>query len=177
MVNYRRCRIAGGCFFFTVALTNRRTSLLTRHICILREAFRSVMNAHPFFIDAIVVLPDHLHCILSLPQNDDDYSMRWRQVKSAFSRQLPTQEHRSRSRIQKNERGIWQRRFWEHAIRNEQDYIHHINYIHYNPVKHGYVQCVADWEFSSFHRFVARGVYPVDWGGGGVEDLEVGERP
>jgi len=176
MTDYRRYYITGGCFFFTVVLAERHTALLTRRITTLRDAFKEVMQAHPFTIDAIVVLPDHLHCIWTLPDNDDDYSMRWRQIKSAFSRALPKQESRSPSRIKKSERGIWQRRFWEHAIRDEEDYIRHVDDIHFNPVKHGHATCVADWKFSSFQRFVTQGIYAVDWGGSIVDDLEVGKR-
>jgi len=98
--------------------------------------------------------------------------MRWRQIKAAFSRQLPKPERRSQSRLKKGERGIWQRRFWEHAIREEVDYQRHVDYIHYNPVKHGYVMAVADWPFSSFHRFVRLGGYPSDWAGAGLQDMD-----
>ncbi len=176
MSNYRRYRVEGGCYFFTLVLANRQSHLLIENIDSLRQAFREVMNAHPFKIDAAVILPEHLHCILTLPINDDNYSMRWRQIKSAFSRKLPSIEQRSSSRIKKKERGIWQRRFWEHAIRDEQDYCQHVDYIHYNPVKHGYVKQPIDWKYSSFHRAVNWGIYPYNWGDSGVDDKINGEN-
>ncbi|KHD07924.1 transposase [Candidatus Thiomargarita nelsonii] len=176
MPNYRRSHVEGGCYFFTVVLANRNNSLLTYYINNLRQAFRDVMKVHPFKIDAAVVLPNHLHCILTLPVGDDNYSMRWRQIKSAFSRQLPSIEYRTNSRIKKGERGIWQRRFWEHVLCDERDYRQHVDYIHYNPVKHGYVKRVVDWEYSSFHRAVAQGISLSNWGGSDKEmDLEYGE--
>lgn len=171
MTDYRRYRLQGGCYFFTVALAERRRRLLTENIQELRTAFREVQRAHPFTMEAVVILPDHLHCIWTLPTGDDDFSNRWRQIKAAFSRQLPKTERRSKSRLSKGERGIWQRRFWEHAIRDEADYQRHIDYIHYNPVKHGHVQRVPDWPFSSFHQFVRSGVYPSDWGGLGMQEM------
>ncbi|MCB2262269.1 MAG: transposase [Candidatus Thiosymbion ectosymbiont of Robbea hypermnestra] len=164
MTGYRRWRVPGGCYFFTVNLARRKNnSLLVQHINLLRKAFRKVKQAHPFHLDAVVVLPEHLHCVLTLPDGDDDYSMRWRQIKSAFSEKLPPIEYRSHSRRHKNERGIWQRRFWEHVIRNEEDYAAHVDYVHYNPVKHGHVERVIDWPYSSFHRYVTCGLYPMDW--------------
>ncbi|HLQ85883.1 MAG TPA: transposase [Salinisphaeraceae bacterium] len=171
MAHYRRYRHAGGCYFFTVVLANRRNRLLTDNIKGLRRAFHEVKQAHPFTIEAIVVLPDHLHCIWTLPANDSDFSTRWRQIKSAFSRQVPKVERRSASRMKKGERGIWQRRFWEHAIRDDLDYRRHVDYIHYNPVKHGHVRRVGDWPYSSFHRFVRMGIYPDDWGDSGVGEV------
>jgi len=151
MTDYRRYRLKGGAYFFTVNLAERKRNLLTEHIDALRGAFREIKQTHPFQIDAIVVLPDHLHTLWTLPKGDDDFSLRWRQIKSAFSREIEKGERISKSRMQKQERGIWQRRFWEHAIRNEQDYTLHVDYIHFNPVKHGYVRQVADWPYSSFH--------------------------
>ena len=173
MTAYRRYRLKGGCYFFTVALAERRSRLLTEYIQGLRAAFREVTQAHPFTMEAVVILPDHLHCIWTLPAGDDDFSTRWRQIKAAFSRQLPNTERRSKSRVQKGERGIWQRRFWEHAIRDEVDYQRHVDYLHYNPVKHGYVTQVADWPHSSFRRFERLGVYPRDWGGSGLRDMNL----
>jgi putative transposase len=166
MTNYRRYRPKGGCYFFTVALADRRGTLLVEHIQDLRAAFLAEKNANTFRFEAIVVLPDHLHTVWVLPEGDDDFSTRWKQIKAAFSRALPKTERRSPSRLVKGERGIWQRRFWEHAIRDDMDYRRHIDYIHYNPVKHGYVQRVADWPYSSFHRFKRMGVYAEDWAGG-----------
>ncbi len=175
MPNYRRVRIEGGCYFFTVAIANRQTRLLTENIEHLRQAFRDVMQAHPFKIDAAVILPEHLHCILTLPTGDDNYSMRWRQIKSAFSRQLPATEQRSASRTKKGERGIWQRRFLEHVIRDDQDYQQHVDYIHYNPVKHDHVNQTIAWKYSSFHRAVSWGIYPPNWGGEGINKEMEGE--
>ncbi|MGH8720350.1 MAG: REP-associated tyrosine transposase [Burkholderiales bacterium] len=172
MTAYRRYRLKGGCYFFTVALAERGGSLLTENIARLRAAFRDVRQAHPFTMEAVVILPDHLHCIWTLPEGDDDFSTRWRQVKAVFSRQIPSTERRSQSRLKKGERGIWQRRFWEHAIRDDVDYQRPIDYIHYNPVKQGYVKAVPDWPFSSFHRFLKMGIYPNDWAGSAVSDSE-----
>ena len=166
MTDYRRYRVEGGRYFFTVNLLDRRSALLTEHIDILRDAMRVVKTKHPFDIDAMVVLPEHLHCIMRLPAGDDDFSLRWRQIKSAFSRNVPGTGTKNKSRSSKGERGLWQRRFWEHLIRDERDFRHHVDYVHFNPVKHGYVACVGDWPYSTFHGYVKRAVYPVDWGGG-----------
>ena len=118
----------------------------------------------PFTLVAAVVLPEHLHCIWTLPANDADFPGRWRYIKGIFSRQLPRLDARSASKVKKGERGIWQRRYWEHLIRNEHDLQRHLDYIHYNPVKHGLVSRVQEWPYSSFHRFVKRGYYSPDWG-------------
>ncbi|MEH6875356.1 MAG: transposase [Candidatus Competibacter sp.] len=173
MTAYRRHRVSGGTYFFTVNLAERDRRLLTEDIGALRDAFRRVRAAHPFRIEAVVVLPDHLHTLWTLPAGDHDFSLRWRQLKSAFSRAMETEEHLSASRARKRERGIWQRRFWEHAIRDEEDFSRHVDYIHYNPVKHGHVKSVVEWPYSSFHRHVGWGVYPADWAGAGVADLDV----
>lgn len=173
MTAYRRHRVSGGTYFFTVNLAERDRRLLTEDIGALRDAFRRVRAAHPFRIEAVVVLPDHLHTLWTLPAGDHDFSLRWRQIKSAFSRAMETEEHLSASRARKRERGIWQRRFWEHAIRDEEDFSRHVDYIHYNPVKHGHAKSVVEWPYSSFHRHVGWGVYPADWAGAGVADLDV----
>ena len=152
-MQYRRVYVEGGCYFFTVNLADRREDLLTRHIDVLRDSVAEVKRRHPFDIDAMVILPDHLHAIWTLPKGDSDYSKRWTLIKSGFSRQLPKGEHINKSRYQKGERGIWQRRFWEHLIRDEEDYLKHIEYIHNNPVKHGYVGNPKDWPHSSIHKF------------------------
>lgn len=127
-------------------------------------------------MDAVVILPDHLHCVWTLPPNDADYALGWREIKSQFSRRVPVGERRSMGRLNKGERGIWQRRYWEHTLRDDRDVERHVDYIHYNPVKHGHVSRVSEWPYSSFHRFVRKGVYPADWGGaqGGGEG-EFGE--
>ena len=163
MTAYRRHYVPGGTYFFTVALAERSRTLLVDHIDLLRATFRQVKSAHPFDIIAIAVLPDHLHTVWTLPDGDSDYSTRWRQIKSGFSRALPNGERLSASRKSKAERGIWQRRFWEHTVRNEADLARCIDYLHYNPVKHGHVKAVSDWPHSSFHRFVANGRYHANW--------------
>ncbi len=175
MTAYRRNFLAGGCFFFTVNLADRRRRLLTDHVDHLRAAFHDVRQA--FSIDAIVVLPDHLHAIWTLPDGDADFATRWRLIKAHFSRHVMAGEDVSRSRTIRGERGIWQRRFWEHTIRDERDYERHVEYIHYNPVKHGYVARVRDWPYSSFHRFVKQGIYPEGWGGDHADAAgDFGER-
>jgi putative transposase len=164
MPRYIRALVPGGTFFFTVALLERHRRLLTDHIDALREAFAAARAERPFVIDAIVVLPDHLHCIWTLPPDDADFPARWHAIKSAFSRSIPKGERLSPRRTAKGERGIWQRRYWEHAIRDETDFERHADYIHYNPVKHGHARCAADWPYSSFRHYVQRGVYALEWG-------------
>ena len=177
MTNYRRNFVAGGSYFFTVNLADRRLRLLTDHIDLLRAAFRETRTRHPFMIDAVVVLPDHLHVIWTLPERDRDFATRWRLIKADLSRGLPKGEFVSTSRVGKGERGIWQRRYWEHTLRNETDYARHADYIHFNPVKHGHAASVRDWPYSSFHRMVKLGAYPLDWGGRfDDDDSGYGER-
>ena len=176
MTNYRRNFLGGGSYFFTVNLAERSSQLLTDHIGLLRAAFRYTRARHPFSIEAIVVLPDHLHTIWTLPSVDADYPLRWRLIKTNFSRGLALGERRTKSRAEKGERGIWQRRYWEHTLRDERDYGRHVDYIHINPLKHGHVRCVKDWPHSSFHRYVRWGIYPIDWAGGGrIDDDRFGE--
>ncbi len=178
MTGYRRNFVKGGSYFFTVALADRSQGLLVEHVDALRDAFRQVKAEYPFGLDAVVILPEHLHCIWTLPEGDDDYPNRWRRIKAAFSRCLPDCNPRSASKIAKGERGIWQRRYWEHTLRDEEDSQRHVDYIHYNPVRHKHVERVADWPHSSFHRYVEAGVYPGNWGGSGVvSDGEFGESP
>ncbi|WP_347989619.1 transposase [Methylomonas sp. AM2-LC] len=164
MSNYRRYRIPGGTYFFTVNLLEREPNdLLIRHIDILRHTVKNVRRRWPFHIDAWVVLPDHLHCVWTLPQGDTDNTTRWRLIKQAFSKALPITERRSAVRIAKGERGIWQRRFWEHLILDDADYAAHLDYCHINPVKHGLVKQVINWPYSTFHRCVDQGLYPANW--------------
>jgi putative transposase len=163
MVNFRRSKVAGGTYFFTVNLRNRRTTTLTDNIDLLRGSFHETKLRHPFHIDAIVILSDHLHAIWTLPDRDTNYSTRWQLLKSLFTRKLRKQGINI-SRNSKGEYNVWQRRFWEHTIRDEPDLKRHIDYIHYNPVKHGWVEHVKDWPFSSFHRYVANGWLDVSWG-------------
>jgi len=165
MPRYIRAKIEGGTFFFTVTLADRSSNLLLQHIVLLRQAYRSTRDHHPFETIAICILPDHLHAIWRLPGDDANFSLRWNLIKGGFSRTLPNITPRSPSKIAKREKGIWQRRYWEHVIRNNEDLERHINYIHFNPVKHGLVTRVCDWPHSSFHRYVARDVLPADWGG------------
>lgn len=166
MSNYRRAWHQGGTYFFTVNLLERfENDLLVKHIEQLRQAVAYVQESHPFTIHAWVVLPEHLHCVIELPQNDADFALRWRLIKSHFSKALPKTEQLSAVRQQRGERGIWQRRFWEHLIRDEHDFATHVDYVHINPVKHGLVTQVKDWPYSTFHRYVAQGVLPVDWAG------------
>jgi len=176
MTEYRRFRVAGGTYFFTVNLAGRRSDLLVQEIETLREVVQVVKAANPFFIDAWVVLPEHMHCVWTLPDGDADFSKRWQAIKMYFSKRLPSREFRSCSRAAKHERGIWQRRFWEHSIRDEQDYRKHLDYVHFNPVKHGLVTDVARWPYSSFHQCAANGMYPVSGAGGGTELADAGER-
>ncbi len=159
MSNYYRTRLPGGCYFFTVVTHNRSPIFIhEERVEVLRQAFRQVKMARHFEIDAMVIMPDHLHCIWRLPEGDADYSSRWREIKKAASRQISTATNA------RNERMVWQRRFWEHAIRDEADWCRHMDYIHYNPVKHGLVSRPGDWPWSSFNRAVSKGWYEPSWG-------------
>ena len=162
-MRYRRDDTKGGTWFFTVNLAERRKTYLLDEIVLLRHAVSSVKQRHPFTINAIVVLPDHIHAIWTLPEQDNDFSTRWGLIKAGFSRKLSKTERINRSRTGKGERGIWQRRYWEHLIRNERDYEQHVNYIHYNPVKHDYVDNPADWPYSSIHRYIRYGILEKNW--------------
>jgi putative transposase len=175
MTEYRRAFVPGATYFFTVNLADRRKTLLVDHIDLLRDAIRYTQRRHPFVINAMVVLPDHLHAIWTLPSDDSDFPLRWRLIKTWFSRNLPPGEHRRASRVDKGERAIWQRRYWEHLIRDETDFARHVDYIHWNPVKHGHVARVKDWPYSTFHRFARDGVLAKDWGWDG-DDASFGER-
>lgn len=163
MPRYLRAFVPGASYFFTVVLLERRRHLLTRHIDLLRESFRQTRLDRPFRIDAIVILPDHIHCVWTLPETDTDYPTRWRLIKARFSRAIEPTERLSKRRIEKGERGIWQRRYWEHVIRDEGDLNRHVDYIHYNPVKHGWVKRPGDWPHSTFQRYVEAGILMPDW--------------
>ena len=169
-MRYRRATAPGATYFFTV-VTYQRQKLFhePEMIAHLRKAFHTVKHHHPFAIEAIVVLPEHLHCIWTLPAGDADFSTRWRLIKARFSRICPEHYkcHRTASRLHKKEQAIWQRRFWEHQIRDAQDFAAHIDYIHYNPVHHGLVDRPRDWPYSSFQQFVEQGIYDSDWGAEG----------
>ncbi|WP_241911583.1 REP-associated tyrosine transposase [Telmatospirillum siberiense] len=142
----------------------------------LRAAVRQVRASAPFHIDAWVVPPDHMHSIWTLPVGDSDFSARWKAIKTMFSKQMPPTEYRSVARVSRGERGIWQRRFWEHTIRDDRDYAIHMDYTHFNPVKHGLAGSAGEWPFSSFRHCVAKGLYPETWLGGGPEPRLPGER-
>lgn len=176
MPNYRRAWVPGGTYFFTVNLLERERWLLVDHIDHLRTAFRVAHAARSFDVVAAVVLPDHLHCVWQLPPDDADNATRWRHIKATFSRSLAPVERRSPRRLAKAERGIWQRRYWEHLIRDERDLAAHVDYIHFNPVKHRHVTRVRDWPYSTFHRDVRCGALLADWGGGMEAPEVVGER-
>jgi putative transposase len=165
MPQYRRAIIPGGTFFFTVTIADRSDDLLVREVDRLQRVYQSVSARRPFGTVAICILPDHLHAIWSLPGEDADFSLRWNLIKSGFSRGLSPATSLSARHIAKREKGLWQRRYWEHAIRDETDLARHVDYIHFNPVKHRLVTRVRDWPHSSFHQYVAGGDLPEDWGG------------
>ena len=162
MVLYRRNRVEGGCYFFTVTLQDRSSGLLVEHIAELRDAFRQAKARMPFQVDAIVILPEHIHAIFTLPAGDDNYSSRWRLIKSLYTQKL-LKKGVPLAANGRGEYNLWQRRFWEHTIRDDEDMNNHVNYIHYNPVKHGLVERVTDWPHSSSHRYVRKGMLPIDW--------------
>ena len=178
MPNYRRNSVPGGTYFFTVNLLDRRSDRLVKHIDALRQAVRQVRARTTFHIDAWVVLPDHMHCIWTLPERDADFPGRWRSIKIAFSKSFSATAPRLATMAERGERGIWQRRYWEHTIRDDRDYAAHMDYTHFNPVKHGLVQKASDWPYSSFRRCVARGMYPANWSPSTAWDAltDMGER-
>lgn len=164
MVNDRRQRIDGARVFFTHVVHDRDAGLLCVHIDLLRDAYAAVCSRWPFATRAIVVLPDHLHCIWQLPEHDADYVGRWRLIKARFSAALRLRGVNVGAR-RAGGCCVWQRRYWEHTLRNDDDLRAHVDYIHINPLKHGLVARVRDWPHSSFHRAVARGELTSDWGG------------
>ena len=179
MPDYRRIKTEGGAFFFTV-VTHKRQPLFNSIECIemLRASISETRRIAAFRIDAWVLLPDHMHCIWTLPDNDDDYSQRWGMIKAGLTKKIKHMlpgGQASSSRKKHRESSIWKRRFWEHRIRDDRDLLMHTDYIHYNPVRHGYVERVQDWPYSTFHKYVDQGVYPIDWAGDGMEDAEYGE--
>ena len=166
MRTYIRNRVPGGTYFFTVNLALRSgNTLLVDNIDRLREAYRATCKERPFETIAAVVLPEHLHVIWRLPANDDDYPTRWRMLKGRFSHAIANKEEIKKSRRQKGERGIWQRRYWEHTIRDDSDLHRHIDYIHSNPVKHGWCKVATEWPFSTIRQYVERGCLTTRWGG------------
>jgi putative transposase len=179
MPQYRRLLIPGGTYFFTVVTFNRMPIFINPQVRALLDAvLLKTKSRHPFQNEAYCILPDHLHCIWILPEGDADYSMRWREIKRLFSRgylkHVGPGGLRNASRRNHGEAAIWQRRFWEHAIRDQEDFNNHVAYIHFNPVKHGLVNQVKDWPWSSFHRYVEAGMIDEDWGGVDI-DLAAGE--
>jgi len=170
MTYYRRTRI-GTTFFFTLVTYHRRPILCYSTIRLsLRRAIDDVRKTRPFAINAWVLMPDHLHCVWTLPSGDSDFSMRWSLIKRSVSSFSPDvvldPDVRNASARKHRESTIWQRRFWEHLIRDDADFERHLDYIHYNPVRHGYVTRAVDWPYSTIHRYVRDGVYPIDWAGG-----------
>src|SRR5437868_5039584 len=167
-MRYRRVNAAGATFFFTLVTEQRRPLFREPEaVGLLLAAVDKVRSHHPFEIDAYVILPDHLHALWELPERDASFSTRWRLIKEAFTRAYIKAGHvppRSESRRAKGEQGVWQRRFWEHAIRDDADFNAHLDYIHFNPVKHGLVTDAAGWLHSSFGQWVARGCYDPSWG-------------
>lgn len=169
MPRYIRSSAQGGVYFFTLVAYNRRRIFCNADFLqAFKQSIKHIQHQNPFEVLAWVQMPDHLHCIWKMPNDDADYGMRWSQIKRLTTQSCPQyhlpHDKLSASKIKRNEKGIWQRRFYEHKIRNEQDLIMHMDYLHYNPVKHGLVDNVADWQYSSFHRLVGEGRYPADWG-------------
>jgi len=176
MVRYRRNFVPGGMFFFTVTLDDWRSSVLVDHIERLCAAFRKTRSERLFAIEAIVILPDHLHAILTLPPGDSDFSDRWRRIKGHFTRSAVAAGV-AVSRNHRGEYSLWQKRFWEHTIRDDQDFERCADYVHFNPVKHRLVSSPSDWPFSSLHRYARAGILARDWGGSGqAEAANFGER-
>jgi putative transposase len=176
-MKYRRSHAKGATYFFTVVTYKRKKILCEdENVKLIREAFKRISTQMPFKIDAFVILPDHIHCIWTLPEGDSDFSTRWRQIKAYFTRNCNEKykDLRSASMKKRNAQAIWQRRFWEHQIRDERDFTAHVDYIHYNPVKHGLVKNPVDWEFSTFQRYVKEGIYTEDWGAN--EDIKFEEN-
>jgi len=173
MSEYRRAQVKGGCYFFTVITKDRSPFLVREDVRLaLRTSIQKVHVRFPFTVEGWVLLPDHLHCLWTLPADDHDFSKRWSLIKRYTSQQLagmPGWEPK-KSEGNRREAGLWQRRFWEHLIRDEADFRNHMDYMHWNPVKHGLVTNAAAWPYSTFHRLVAQGVYPGLWGGDCVRD-------
>ena len=166
-MRYRRPPLKGGTFFFTVVTHDRRPFLCEpKSIAVLRESFRKVMAAHPFTIDAIVIMPDHIHAVWTLPAEDGDFPVRWSLIKSGFTRTCDDtcKGTSSPSRVARKQQAVWQHRFWDHIIRNQDDMNRHLDYIHFNPMKHGLAARPVDYPYSSYSDFVSKGYYQPDWG-------------
>jgi putative transposase len=163
-MRYRRAWMPGGSFFFTVALADRTRRTLVERIDALRAAVRRVRARRPFAVVAWVVLPDHLHAVWTLPPGDADFATRWALIKGAFARCVPAVEDGGRGRRERGERGLWQKRYWEHRVRDEEDLARCVDYVHFNPVKHGHAARAADWPYSTIHVWIRRGWTDADWG-------------
>jgi putative transposase len=177
MANYRRIYTGGNIYFFTLVMYRRQAILCHDDIrTALRSGIMETRKTHPFKVDAWVLMPDHLHCIWTLPENDINFSTRWAMIKRYVTKQCCAEKYQrdewlNKSRVKRKESTLWQRRFWEHQIRDDQNFQRHFDYLHFNPVKHGYVNSVKEWEFSSFHRYVKNEIYTENWGGvGNIED-------
>jgi len=177
MPNYRRSKIKGGTFFFTVVTYRRQKFLCNKNV---RQALgigiRKTKKIHPFVIESWVLLPDHLHCIWTLPKDDFNFGKRWGMIKRFVTKQCKPELYQeilmNKSKLHRNESTIWQRRFWEHTIRNEIDFEKHMDYIHYNPVKHGYVKTPIEWPYSTFHRYIKNKIYSKNWAGAKIKDTK-----
>ncbi len=169
-MQYRRAKIAGATYFFTVVTHERRPIFQNAGtVSLFQNGLMRIQERHPFQIDAFVIRPDHMHTVWSLPEGDADFPKRWRLIKEAFTKSFVKQHRpfvRDASRQAKGEQSIWQRRYWEHVIRDDADYATHIDYIHYNPVRHGLASAARDWPHSSFLAWFERGVYEPYWGSG-----------
>ena len=169
MPAYLRSKTSGGTFFFTVVTFQRRRLFADpENLEVLRTIIAEVQKDYPFILDAWAFLPDHLHCLWTLPPEETDYSKRWGIIKARFTKVISPEAGRSAlltgSKIRQRESTIWQRRFWEHQIRDERDLQVHLDYVHFNPVKHGLVHSPGQWPYSSFKDFVGRNLYPDNWG-------------
>ncbi|WP_374498143.1 REP-associated tyrosine transposase [Vogesella indigofera] len=176
-MQYRRALLAGASYFFTVVTEQRRPVFAAeKEVNLLRDVFREVRQRYPFQIDAAVVMPDHLHCIWTLPAGDADYALRWRLIKTGFTKACDASWRGPppAARQSKGQQAVWQNRYWEHLLRDDDDFRRHVEYIHYNPVKHGLVAHVRDWPYSSFLRYVHDGLYPLEWGADWVMTDDLG---
>ena len=175
MRSYIRDKSKGRTYFLTINLADRKSQLFTTHINEFRQAYRITKQNHNFQLHALVLLPDHIHMLITLAEDSNNYSIIVSSIKTHFSRQIKKSDSEiiNHSRSKKRERGIWQRRFWEHRIRDELDYQSHMDYIHYNAVKHGYVTRPIDWPYSTFKKCVEKGFYSSDWGGASAIDMRI----
>ncbi|MBU5617476.1 transposase [Psychrobacter sp. TAE2020] len=175
MRSYLRDKSKDGTYFFTMNLLDRKSQLLTTHANQFRQAYRITKQNHNFQLHALILLPDHIHILITLAEESDNYAVIISSLKTHFSRQITKSDDEmiNQSRIKKRERGIWQRRFWEHRIRDDLDYQRHMDYIHYNAVKHGYVERPIDWPYSTFKKCVDEELYSSDWGGAGIDGFDL----